>query len=202
MAPGVSVYGEQTIKFGGEEYRVWDPYRSKLSAAILKGLRDLPIKPGCRVLYLGASTGTTVSHVSDIIGGGGVVYAVEISHRVARELLDRVVKFRRNVVPVIEDARKPERYMFVYGKVDVEYCDIAQPDQTEIAIDNAKKYLRREGSMLLVVKSRSIDVVKSPEEITREEARKLVRSGFKIEQIVNLEPYDKDHSIILARYLG
>ncbi len=199
LAPDVSVYGEQIVKIDDIEYRVWDPYRSKLAAAILKGLDRFPLKPGYRVLYLGASTGTTVSHVSDIVGDDGMVFAIEVSCRVARELLERVAKHRRNVIPVVEDARRPDNYGFVFGKVDLEYCDIAQPDQTEIAIANAKKYVKRDGDLLLVVKSRSIDVVRAPEEVIRGEANRLSDSGFEVLQIVDLEPYDRDHAMIHAR---
>src|SRR5919199_4845942 len=68
LVEGNSVYGEKLVRQKGIEYRVWDPYRSKLAGAIKKGLNNLPIKKSMRVLYLGASTGTTVSHVSDIVG--------------------------------------------------------------------------------------------------------------------------------------
>ena len=199
LAPGISVYGEQLISYEGVEYRLWDPYRSKLAAAILKGMRSYPLGPGRRVLYLGASTGTTVSHVSDVVGTAGVVFAVEVSHRVARELLDRVVKYRKNVIPIIEDARRPEHYGFVYGKVDLVYADIAQQDQTEITISNARRYLRPGGDVLLVIKARSIDVTKEPEEVIRGEVEKLKSSGFEVLEILDLEPYDKDHAMVSAR---
>ncbi|MGC8969366.1 MAG: fibrillarin-like rRNA/tRNA 2'-O-methyltransferase [Conexivisphaera sp.] len=198
LAPGVSVYGEQLVVYEGVEYRLWDPYRSKLAGAILKGLKGYPLGPGRRVLYLGASTGTTVSHVSDIVGEGGVVFAVEVSHRVAREMLERVVRHRVNVIPIIEDARRPERYGFVYGKVDLEYCDIAQQDQTEIAILNARRYLREGGDLLLVIKARSIDVTREPGDVIKGEVDKLVSAGFRVLQVVDLEPYDKDHAMVHA----
>jgi len=202
LAPGISVYGEQVIKLGSDEYRVWDPYRSKLSAALLKGLEEFPVKPGIKVLYLGASTGTTVSHASDILGDNGVVFAVEVAHRVARELLDRVVRHRKNVIPIVEDARRPERYMFVYGQVDLEYCDISQPDQTDIAVANARRYLKRNGDLLLVIKSRSIDVAKPVSEVIKNETNKLLASGFKVLQVIDLEPYDRDHAMVHAKFLG
>jgi fibrillarin-like rRNA methylase len=50
------------------EYRVWNPFRSKLAAAIVGGIENLWIAPGNKVLYLGAASGTSVSHVSDIVG--------------------------------------------------------------------------------------------------------------------------------------
>ena len=46
------------------------PFRSKLAAAILGGVENIWMKPGSKVLYLGAASGTTVSHVSDIGFGG------------------------------------------------------------------------------------------------------------------------------------
>lgn len=200
LAKGISVYGEYLIKIKGVEYRVWDPFRSKLAAAIIKGLKHIPIKYGSRVLYLGASTGTTASHISDIVGSGGLVFCVESASRVARELISRVATYRSNVIPIIEDARKPDAYFSVTGKVDVVYCDIAQPDQTQIAISNCKKYLRKHGYLLLVVKTRSIDVTKEPKDVIESEVAKLRRNGFEVEQVINLQPFDKDHAMVFALY--
>lgn len=197
---GDNVYGEKLVKYDGEEYRIWDPFRSKLAAALKKGMKGMPIKTGSKVLYLGASTGTTVSHVSDIVGPRGVVFAVEPATRVARELIENVASKRKNVLPIIEDARRPQSYFSVFGKVDVVYCDIAQPDQTEIAIANCAAYLNHGGVMLLVVKTRSIDVTMEPKNVVIREAGKLEKSGFSIDQIINLEPFDKDHGMIRCTY--
>jgi len=201
LSKGVQVYGERLIKIRDKEYRVWDPFRSKLAASIIKDLKHLPIKYASKVLYLGASTGTTASHVSDIVGTSGSVLAVESASRVARELIERVAVHRSNVIPIIEDARKPNAYFSVSGKVDVVYCDIAQPDQTEIAITNCRVYLKANGYLMLVVKTRSIDVTKEPKDVVNEEVAKLQANGFDVEQVINLQPFDKDHAIVLARYL-
>lgn len=198
LAPGIQSYKERLVTHKRREYRVWDPYRSKLASAIMNGLDQMPISYGTSVLYLGASTGTTVSHVSDMVGKSGVVFAVEHTSRVARELLERVAGHRSNVVPVLQDARRPSEYFSVYGKVDAVYCDIAQPDQTRIAISNCQRYLREGGHLLLVVKARSIDVVGNPGEIFRREESKL--DGFEVIRNINLMPYHKDHAMILASY--
>jgi fibrillarin-like pre-rRNA processing protein len=200
LAKGSNVYGEKLIRQEGDEYRLWDPFRSKLAAALKKGLRDMPIRNGSKVLYLGASTGTTVSHVSDIVGNSGIVFAVEPATRVARELIENVASNRKNVVPIIEDARRPQSYFSVFGKVDVVYCDIAQPDQTDIAIANCAAYLKKSGIMLLVVKTRSIDVTMDPRAVVVQEAQRLERAGFSINQMINLEPFDKDHAMIHCTY--
>lgn len=200
LAKGDSVYGEKLIKQDGEEYRIWDPFRSKLAAALKKGMKGMPIGNGSKVLYLGASTGTTVSHVSDIVGPSGIVFAVEPATRVARELIENVASKRKNVVPIIEDARRPQSYFSVFGRVDVVYCDIAQPDQTDIAITNCGAYLKKGGVMLLVVKTRSIDVTMDPKAVVVQEAARLEKAGFAINQIINLEPFDKDHGMIYCTY--
>lgn len=196
LVKGDNVYGEKLVKYEGEEYRLWDPFRSKLAAALKKGMKNMPIKNGTKVLYLGASTGTTVSHVSDIVGLSGIVFAVEPATRVARELIENVASKRKNVVPVLEDARKPQSYFAVFGKVDVVYCDIAQPDQTEIAIGNCAAYLKKGGIMLLVIKTRSIDVTKEPRAVIMQEAARLEKNDFSISQIMTLDPFDKDHGMI------
>lgn len=199
LSKGVDVYGERLIKVKGVEYRVWDPFRSKLAVAIIKGLKYLPIKYGIKVLYLGASTGTTASHVSDIVGSGGLVFCVESASRVARELIARVATYRSNIIPIIEDARKPNAYFSVTGKVDVVYCDIAQPDQTEIAMTNCKMYLKKGGYLILVIKTRSIDVTKEPKYVVDNEVARLRTNGFDVEEVINLQPFDKDHAIAFAR---
>lgn len=201
LAPNVSVYGEHFFNIHDRQYRAWDPYRSKLAAALMNGLTELPIIEGSRVLYLGASTGTTVSHISDIVGEKGIVFAVEMSARVGRELVDRVAAYRKNVLPIIEDARRPEKYVSMYTKADILYCDIAQPQQTEIAVMNARMHLKNSGDFLLLIKARSIDSLKEPKEVFRRETVKLEERGFQIKQLVRLEPFDKDHILIHAKML-
>ena len=201
LAPGRRVYNEELLKIGGEEYRSWDPFRSKLAAAIMKGLPDGVIQEGERVLYLGTSTGTTPSHVSDLIGDRGLLIGVEFAPRVAREFVENVARVRGNVIPYVADARDPDAYSTI-GKVDLVYCDIAQQDQTAIAIQNCRVHLRIGGRLMLVVKSRSIDVLREPEEVFREERKKLEAAGFEVTQLVALEPFEKDHAMILAEFRG
>jgi fibrillarin-like pre-rRNA processing protein len=91
LTPGKRVYGERLVKWNGVEYREWNPYRSKLAAAIANGLKFVPIQEGTHVLYLGAASGTTPSHISDIVGEKGLIYAVEFSPRVFREFMEKLV---------------------------------------------------------------------------------------------------------------
>jgi fibrillarin-like pre-rRNA processing protein len=200
LLKGITLYGEKLISRNGSEYRTWDPFRSKLAAAYINGL-EFDFFNVKNILYLGASTGTTVSHLSDIIGYSGKVFAVESSTRVARELISNVSSKRTNVIPIIEDARKPRSYFSIYDKMDLVYCDIAQPDQTTIAIDNCKIYLKEGSPMLLVIKTRSIDVTMSPKNVISQEIKKLESHSFEIKQKIDLAPFDKDHAMIKAIFV-
>lgn len=197
LAPGKRVYGERIVKKGSVEYRSWDPTRSKLAAAIMNGLKTMPLAEGTRVLYLGASTGTTVSHVSDIVRADGIAYAIEFAERVFRNLTD-VTAARPNIAPILGDARKPEQYGWV-EQCDMLYCDIADPQETEIALRNAVEFLKPGGYILMAIKSQSIDVTKPPEQVYREESEKLRKAGFEIVEQVNLEPYEEKHAMIVCR---
>lgn len=199
LAPGRSVYGEQLIHFKDVEYRVWDAFRSKLAAAILKGVQTVPIKPGHRVLYLGAASGTTPSHVSDIVGEAGHVYCVEFASRSIRDLINNVITYRANMSPFLEDARLPEKYaVFIPGRVDVIYCDVAQPEQAKVLADNADALLKPQGWVMFAVKAQSIDVTKAPEAVYQQESKVLKSRGFTVEEVIPLEPYDKAHAMIVA----
>jgi len=200
LAPGRTVYGEKLVRFEGVEYRLWDPYRSKLAAAILKGVKKVPIEPNHQVLYLGAASGTTASHVSDIVGEKGHVYCVEFAARALRELVNNVCPYRLNMTPILEDARFPEKYaLFIRGKVDDIYCDLAQPEQARILADNADMFLKSGGYVMLAIKARSIDVTKEPSEVYKREIKVLCDRGFEVLDVLNLEPYDVDHAMIVAR---
>ncbi len=199
LVKGNQVYKEKLITKKGIEYRLWEPFRSKLAASIMNGLEIFPFKNKSTVLYLGVSTGTTISHISDIVGPSGIIFGVEHASRVARDFLDRVATYRKNIIPILQDARKPKEYFSIFGKVDIVYVDIAQPDQTEIAVSNCKMYLKKNGYLFLVIKTRSIDVTKSPKRIFDEEIQKL-KENFDIIQTINLHPYDKDHAMVIAKF--
>lgn len=197
LVPGQKVYGERIIKWEGKEYRVWNPRRSKLSAAIMNGLKNFPIKPGKTVLYLGIASGTTASHVSDIVGWEGRIYGIEFSPRVLRELVP-IVDERKNIIPILGDATKPEEYRALVTKVDVIFEDVAQPTQAKILVDNAKAFLKSGGYGMKAIKSRSIDVTKEPEQVFREVETEL-GEYFEIVERISLEPYEKDHALIVVR---
>jgi len=197
LAPGKKVYTEDLIPEGKDEYRTWDPFKSKLCAALLKGMKSSYIKEGDFVLYLGASTGTTPSHVSDIIGEEGFIYAMDFAPRVVRELVF-LCKNRKNMAPILADANKPESYLQFASPVDVVYQDIAQRNQVAIFLKNIEIYLKLGGYGILAVKSRSIDVTKKPRQIF-DEVRKALSAKFQIVDEALLEPFEKDHYMFVIK---
>lgn len=204
LVPGDSVYGEKRISVdevdGSKvEYRVWNPFRSKLAAAIIGGVENVWVKPGARVLYLGAASGTSVSHVSDMVGPQGMVYAVEFSHRSGRDLIN-VAKKRTNVVPIVEDARYPLKYRMLVGMVDVVFADVAQPDQARIVAINAHQFLKNGGHFVISIKANCIDSTAAPEAVFAKEVQKLRQENFKPMEQITLEPYERDHAVVVGVY--
>lgn len=200
LTPGIKVYDEKLIQEDKdgviEEYRIWNPRRSKLSAALLNGLEKLNLENNSKVLYLGASTGTTVSHISDIVTDG-VIYAVEFSP-VSMKKLVRLSQNRPNVLPILADATKPKYYLNKVEKVDLVYCDVAQAKQSELFINNMNLFLKEEGQGLITIKARSIDVAQKPKKIFKDEANKIKSKGYSIVEKIKLEPYEKDHVAFLV----
>jgi len=196
ITPQKRVYGEQLFEENNEEYRIWNPHRSKLAAALLNGLRNLEIAEDWKILYLGASTGTTVSHISDI-AKDGLIHALEFSPVSMRKLV-RLCEIRPNIVPILADATKPKKYLNLLEKVDFIYCDVAQPNQTNAFIDNINLFLKDDGLAMIMIKSRSIDVNQKPQKIFKQEEKNLKEKGFFIVEKTKLEPYEKDHICFLV----
>jgi len=197
--PGISVYGEKLIIEGKKEFREWIPWRSKLGAAIKNKIKQMPVKPASNVLYLGCAEGTTVSHVSDILGEKGIVFGVDVSARSMSEFV-QMAEQRENIVPILADANNPAEYSkYIEGtKIDVIFQDIAQKNQAEIFCKNAVAFLRKGAFGLLTIKAKSIDQQKQTAQIVEEETL-LLKKEFEILQIVPLAPFEKEHAIILCR---
>ena len=192
-SPGRRVYGERLVNVSGTEYREWDPRRSKLSAYLSVGGRAFPFRSGSKVLYLGASSGTTASHVSDICPEGKV-YCVEFAQRMFRDLVG-TCDSRHNMMPILGDATKPEEYSVFVDSVDVVYQDVAQKRQADIICDNMDAYGAQFG--MVAVKARSEDVTASPESIFSMAEARIRDRGFRILDSRSIEPYEKSHEMIV-----
>lgn len=201
LTPGKTVYTEKLFDFKGEEYREWDPRKSKLGAGILKDIKDVKLKEGDVVLYLGAASGTTVSHVSDIVDNNGFVFALDFAPRVVRDLV-YVAEERKNIAPMMFDANKPDEYQhLILPQIDFLFMDIAQKNQSEIFIKNVKRFLKKSAFAMVAIKARSIDVTKKPKQIYNQ-VRNELKQHFELVDEKNLEPFEKDHFLFLVRKLN
>lgn len=193
--PGKKVYGERLQKVEGAEYREWKPLHSKLAAALVKGM-SIPLAENAIVLYLGASTGTTASHVSDIVTKG-FVFALDSAPRVVRDLYF-VCQARKNMAPLLADAALPAEYAETVPQVDLVYQDVAQKDQVRIFLTNVNQFLKKKGHGLLMVKARSIDFTKNQEEVFAAVRTELEKTVTLVAE-TTLEPYQKHHRAFLIK---
>lgn len=197
LTPGKKVYDERLFRYEGIEYRSWDGRKSKLCAAILKGSTNIGIRKGDIVLYLGSASGTTVSHVSDIVGKDGFVFALDFAPRVIRDLVF-VAEERKNIAPMLADANKPLSYADKVCLADVIFQDIAQKNQLDIFLKNIKLFLKDDGYALLAVKARSVDVARKPKAIFNEIKIRLEKEINIIDQR-NLDPFELDHCMFICK---
>jgi len=192
--PGHKVYGEKLMMRGGKEWREWSVSRSKPAAYLAAGGSSFPLRRDNSLLYLGAASGTTASHFSDILDQGAV-HCLEFSPRSFRDLV-RVCGRRGNMIPIMGDATRPESFAFAVGDVDIVYQDVAQKGQATILADNMDAFNADLG--MLAVKARSEDVTALPRDVFIA-ARDLLKSrGFKVMECRPLDPHEKDHAIMVV----
>lgn len=200
LTPGITFFDEDTWKEQGKEYRTLDPRRSKLGAAIAKGLQQHGILEGKKMLYLGASHGYTPSFVSDMLGPSGFMICLDFAPRVVRDLVF-ICEVRENMAPLLGDAKNPESYADkIPEKVDLIFQDIAQRDQVGIFLKNCDSFLKEGGIGLLAVKARSVDVTKRPFEIFKG-IKKIFdnHKGYVIVDYRELDPFEKDHAFFVVK---
>ena len=195
------VYNEKLIKINGKQYNLWNPYTSKLAAAIVNGMEIFPILKKTKVLYLNDTIEKTLSHISDIIGVNGKIFILRDINENSKKFLDNVMNDRTNVFTITRDNGDPAKFSSKTEMVNVVYVDITQHNETEVAIQNCKRYLTDGGFLMLVVPTKKIDFVNNPNGQNLEEIQKL-QSSFEIIQQINLTDFFKEHSMIIAKFLG
>ena len=193
-------YNEKLTEINGKQYNVWNPYTSKLAAAIVNGMEIFPILEKTKVLYLNTTIEKTLSHISDIIGMNGKIFVVRDMVENSKNFLEKVRNNRVNIFSITREKGVPARFSST-EMVNVVYVDITQHNETEVAIQNCKNYLRNGGFLMLVVPTKKIDFINNPSKQNLEEMQKL-QSSFEIIQQINLTDFFKEYSMIIAKYLG
>ncbi len=185
-------FGEKIIKDRDEEYRYWDPYRSKLSAAMKRGLKTFPFRIDSHVLYLGSSFGNTVSYISDICTNG-YIFSIEKAIKPFSSLLT-LSRLRKNIFPILEDANHPENFSIFVDFPEILYQDIAQREQTEIFLKNLN-FFKTIKTGFLFLKTRAIDTVADPGTILNSEIKKIGN----VFEVIDIHPYERDHFLIVVK---
>ncbi|MDD3083467.1 MAG: fibrillarin-like rRNA/tRNA 2'-O-methyltransferase [Candidatus ainarchaeum sp.] len=197
LLPGKKVYGEKLIQKNGIEYRTWNPFKSKYCAGIKNDLKKNIFFKKSIVLYLGSAEGTSVSHVSDIIGEKGIIFCVDLSN-IAMQKLAKLAEERKNLFPILSDANKIENYLEFIEKnsIDILFQDISQRNQIEIFLKNSI-FLKKNCFGALSLKTKSISQENAKK--TLEIEKKKLEEKFEIIQIINLEPFEKEHYLIIVK---
>ena len=194
-------YKENLVQTNGKRYSIWNPYMSKLAAAIINGMEIFPILKKTKILYLDPTTEKTVKHISNIVGINGKIFVVRDVMKNSKNFLEQIVKNRSNIFTIVPDKTNPARLTGMTETVDVIYIDIAEHNQTEIAIQNCKNHLRIGGFLMLIVPTKNIDFTSNPSKKNQEERKKL-QTSFDIIQEINLTDFFKEYSMVIAKYLG
>ena len=194
-------YKENLVEMNGKQHSIWNPYMSKLAAAIINGMEIFPILKKTKILYLDPTSEKTIKHISDIVGINGKIFVVRNIMKNSKNFLEQIAKNRSNIFTIIPDKTNPARLTGMTEMVDVIYIDIADHNQTEIAIQNCKNHLKIGGFLMLIVPTKNIDFANNPSKKNQEERKKL-QTSFDIIQEINLTDFFKEYSMVIAKYLG
>ncbi|KAF2187992.1 Fibrillarin-domain-containing protein [Zopfia rhizophila CBS 207.26] len=160
LTPGKAVYGENRIPISNiyttnapvkaAEYSVWDPFRNKLTAGIHGCIDDIFMRPGSKVLYLGATSGTYQLHEFN------VDEASQLGHVTSKSTRDGGLSDLRKCKTLTYPKRTPAialKYRMLVPMVDGIFTDTAQPDQARIVGLNAHPFLKGGGGVIVSIKA-------------------------------------------------
>lgn len=88
----------------------------------------------------------------------------------------------------------------IVGMVDVLFADVAQPDQARIFALNAAQFLKNNGHFMISIKANCIDSTAPPALVFAQEVKTLQQNGFKPAERITLEPYERDHAVVVGSY--
>jgi len=216
IVEGTKTHKEKIVIVNDEEFLEWNPYKSKLAAAIRNGLQILPIIKNSKVVCINPLEDSTILHISNIVGSNGSVFVIDINKN-KKSFLNKLVDTHKNIIPIYDTVDELSFSSSITGKVDALYVDLPESEQIEQIVRNYGSLLKNEGFLMLVAKKDSDAILENDivgwmaEQRAglnkiREITAKL-KSQFEIIQEINLginyamEPYHKLHAFILAQYL-
>ena len=217
IVEGTKTHKEKIVIVNGEEFLEWNPYKSKLAAAIRNGLQILPIIKNSKVICVNPLEESTVLHISNIVGSGGSVFIIDVDKN-KKNFLNQLADTHKNIIPIYDTVDELSSSSSITGKVDAFYVDIPESEQIETIVKKYGSLLKNEGFLMLVVKKDDNVIIENDIagwmaeqraglNKVREITTKL-KSQFEIIQEINLgisyamEPYHKFYTFILAQFLN
>ena len=216
MVKGTKTRKEKIVIVNNEEFLEWNPYKSKLAAAIRNGLQILPIIKNSKVVCINLLEESTILHISNIVDSGGSVFVIDVNKN-KKSFLNKLVNTHKNIIPIYDTVDELSFSSSITGKVDALYVDIPESEQIEQIVEKYGSLLKNEGFLMLVTKKDDAilenDIAgwmaeqRAGLNKIREITTKL-KSQFEIIQEINLginyaaEPYHKFYIFILAQFLN
>ena len=215
IVKGTKTRKEKIVIVNNEEFLEWNPYKSKLAAAIRNGLQIIPIIKNSKIVCINLPEESTMLHISNIVGSGGSVFVIDVNKN-KKSFLNKLVNTHKNIIPIYDKVDELSFFSSITGKVDALYVDIPESEQIEQIVEKYGSLLKNEGFLMFVTKKDDAilddDIVgwmaeqRAGFDKIREITTKL-KTQFEIIQEINLgvnyetEPYHRLHAFILAQYL-
>ena len=217
IVEGTKTHKEKIVIVNDEEFLEWNPYKSKLAAAIRNGLQILPIIKNSKVVCINPLEESTILHISNIVGSEGSVFVIDVDKN-KKSFLNKLVNTHKNIIPIYDTVDELSFSSSITGKVDALYVDILESEQIEQIVEKYGSLLKNEGFLMLIAKKDDNAIIENDiagwmaEQRAglnkiREITTKL-KSQFEIIQEINLginyamEPYHKFYTFILAQFLN
>ena len=217
IVEGTKTHKEKIVIVNDEEFLEWNPYKSKLAAAIRNGLQILPIIKNSKVVCINPLEESTILHISNIVGSKGSVFVIDVDKN-KKSFLNKLVDTHKNIIPIYDTVDELSSSSSITGKVDALYVDIPESEQIETIVEKYGSLLKNEGFLMLIAKKDDNAIIENDiagwmaEQRAglnkiREITTKL-KSQFEIIQEINLginyamEPYHKFYTFILAQFLN
>ena len=217
IVKGTKTRKEKIVIVNNEEFLEWNPYKSKLAAAIRSGLQILPIIKNSKVVCINPLEESTILHISNIVGSKGSVFVIDVDKN-KKSFLNKLVNTHKNIIPIYDTVDELSFSSSITGKVDALYVDIPESEQIETIVEKYGSLLKNEGFLMLIAKKDDNAIIENDiagwmaEQRAglnkiREITTKL-KSQFEIIQEINLginyamEPYHKFYTFILAQFLN
>ena len=168
----------------------WNPYTSKLAAALFSGMEIFPIKLASKIFYFDDYSTITLEHISNIINNEGIVYFL-------KNIENKQILNFTNVKIINCDIDNHDYFIELQEEIDVAYLDLSTDEKLNSIIKNCKIILKQNGFLVLVLNDKySISddfIVQIQNTIIN------LKASFELIQEINLSYFFKNSFMIVMK---